>query len=141
MESIFSSFEAFLLQNKLTVFLVLGIVFAFIIGRISGWTSDKSKRKNRKDAVEKSRAVLNGQFYEQIAPYLPGFPCDPSDAKFLGKPVDFVAFEGSGEGSEISEILFIEVKTGSSQLSSRERQIKKCIENGRVKYVEYRIEN
>ena len=96
-------------------------------------------KKQRKDAVNRSRSVLCGQFSEQIAPFLPGFPCNPGDVRFVGKPVDFVAFPGCAEGGDIEEIYFIEVKSGQSKLSPREKQIKLAVEQGRVKYFEYRI--
>ena len=93
----------------------------------------------RKDAVKRSRAVIGGQVAEQIAPYLPDFPCNPSDAKFIGKPVDFIAFKGLSESNTVEEILLIEVKTGQSALSSREKEIRKAVKDGRIRYVEYRI--
>lgn len=99
----------------------------------------KKNHEIRKDALKRSRAVLGGLAGEQIAPYLPGFPCNPAEVRFVGKPVDYIGFEGAASGEEIKEILFIEVKTGKSQLSERERQIKNAVESGRVRYVEYRL--
>ena len=93
----------------------------------------------RKDAIKRSRAVIGGQVVEQVAPFLPNFPCKPSDARFIGKPVDFIAFSGLSEYDTVDEILLIEVKTGQSDLSSRERQIKNAVKDGRVRYVEYKI--
>lgn len=93
----------------------------------------------RADAVKKSRAVLGGLAGEQVAPFLPGFPCNPADARFVGKPVDFVAFSGAADGGEIKEILLIEVKSGETSLSKREREIKACVQEGRLRFVEYRI--
>ncbi|MBQ2466092.1 MAG: Holliday junction resolvase, partial [Treponema sp.] len=61
------------------------------------------------------------------------------DARFVGKPIDFVAFPGAAEGKEIREVLFVEVKTGSSTLSEREKQIKDAVKAGRVRYVEMRV--
>ena len=57
----------------------------------------------------------------------------------MGKPIDFIAFPGAATGQDIEEILLIEVKTGDAQLSVRERQIKRAVEEQRVRYVEYRI--
>ena len=93
----------------------------------------------RKDAIKKSRAVLGGLAGEQVAPFLPGFPCNPADARFVGKPIDFVAFPGAADGGEIKEIIFVEVKSGEAALSKREREIKACVESGRLRFVEYRI--
>ena len=74
---------------------------------------------------------------EQIAPFLQGFPCNPADVRFVGKPVDFIAFPGASAGQEIQEVLLIEVKTGTSALSKRESEIKKAVQAGRVRYVVY----
>jgi hypothetical protein len=92
----------------------------------------------RGDAVKRSRAVLTGQIGEQLAPYFPLFPCDPADVRFLGKPVDFVAFPGASEGAP-REVVFIEVKTGDARLSASERALKAAVEAGRVRWVEYRL--
>lgn len=119
---------------------VLLVAAGFLLGLIVQKLRDALKEKSiRADAVKRSRATLGGQFAEQIAPYLPSFPCNAGDARFLGKPVDFVAFPSSAEGEEIKEILFIEVKSGQSKPTARETQIKKAVEKGRVRYVEYRI--
>ena len=112
----------------------------FVLGSLIQKLKNSSEfKKQRKDAVNRSRAVLGGQFSEQLAPFLPGFPCNPGDVRFVGKPIDFVAFPGSAEGGDIKEIYFIEVKSGQSKLSPREKQIKLAVEQGRVKYLEYRI--
>lgn len=94
----------------------------------------------RKDAIKKSRSVLTGQFGEQIAPFLPGFPVDPSECRFIGKPIDFIAFNGLNE-KNVEEVVFIEVKSGKSKMNGTESSIKKAIMNKRVRFVEYRIEN
>jgi len=48
----------------------------------------------QKRSVNTSRAVLKGKMAEQLAPILPEFQYLPSDAKFLGDPVDYVVFDG-----------------------------------------------
>ncbi|MCR5217597.1 Holliday junction resolvase-like protein [Treponema sp.] len=129
-------------KNSL-VFISLIIAFfllSFIAGRLFQKLKDyRQLKKEREDAVKRSRAVLGGQFGEQIAPYLPSFPCNPGDARFIGKPVDFVAFTGTADGSDVKEILLIEVKSGGSTLTRREQQIKSAVEEGRVRFVEYHI--
>ena len=131
-------------QIFITILIFLsGFLIGFLIVSFVNFTKNK---KLRKDAVNRSRAVLTGQILEQIAPYLPNFPCNPEDAKFLGRPVDFIGFVTSKKDEDlpleersISEILFIEVKSGSSTLTKREKEVKKAIESKRVKYIEYRI--
>lgn len=129
-----------LTENNTTFLIFCGIILitGFILGRLLQKLIDlKNLSSVKKETLKKSRAILGGQFAEQIAPYLPEFPCNPGDVTFIGKPIDFIAFPGSAEGKEINEILFIEVKTGNSKLSERERQIKKAVESGRVKYIIY----
>ena len=48
----------------------------------------------QKRSVNTSRAVLKGKMAEQLAPIMPEFQYLPSDAKFLGDPVDYVVFDG-----------------------------------------------
>ena len=99
----------------------------------------KDRRRLRSDAINRSRAVIGGQVVEQVAPFLPGFPCNPADARFIGKPVDFVAFPGLSENDKVDEVLLVEVKTGRSELNAREKEIRRAVKEGRVRYVEYRF--
>ena len=119
-------------------FLLVLIVFLLTLLIIQFFRNQCDKKKLRKDAVKRSKAVINGQVAEQIAPFLPDFPANPSDARFIGKPVDFIVFSGLSENEKIDEILFVEVKTGKSLLSEREKEVKKAIEKGKVHYVKKR---
>ena len=76
---------------------------------------------------------------EQIVPFFFVFLCFLADVRFIGKPVDFIAFPGLADVIFIEEIVLVEVKTGTSQLSEREKEIKSAAEKGNVRYVEYRI--
>lgn len=141
-----SSFLTYLGGNPLLVCFLLVVIFAiaFFLGHETGVIRAKMGEKSRikaerEDAVKKSRAVIGGQVGEQLAPFLPDFPCNAGDVRFVGKPVDFVGFVGASEGKAIKEVLLIEVKTGKATLSEREEQIKKAVEAGRVRYVEYRV--
>lgn len=120
-------------------FLYLGIAIGTRIGRLRTERSFSDLLAlGRKDAVKRSRAVLGGQLSEQVAPFLPGFPGDPGDARFLGKPVDFVLFSGLSRGT-VDEVLFVEVKSGGSRLSPSELALRKAVSEGRVRFVEYRV--
>lgn len=90
----------------------------------------------RKDSVSRSRSTLKGKISEQMAPYLPEFPFAPSDARFIGNPIDFVVFDGytkakDDKGEAISVVL-VEVKRGKGKLTREELLIKKAVEDGRV---------
>ena len=92
----------------------------------------------RRDAVQRSQAVVRGRVTEQLAPYLPDFPFHPQDARFIGSPVDFVVFDGLSEGV-IRRVVFVEVKTGRSALTDRQRQVKERIAARQVEWWEYRL--
>jgi predicted Holliday junction resolvase-like endonuclease len=100
--------------------------------RFERWKQDH-EQAIRMDAVQRSVAVTKGKVTEHIVPYLPGFDLDPKDVRFLGTPIDLIAFDGLNASEEI-EIVFIEVKTGQSSLSSRERAVKKAVEAKRVSW-------
>lgn len=126
----------FIQTNLYFIFVIALLLFLLLMQTVH---FQKKLKTIRKDTLKRSKAVREGQTMEQLAPFFEDFPCNPSDAKFLGKPVDYVAFSGLDEEDEVSEILFIEVKTGESKLSPREKSIKKAIHEGRVRYVEYRM--
>lgn len=122
---------------------LIGIFFAFLIGRkIGKFQRDKYWEEKipeyRKDAIAKSRAILSGNFSEQLSPYLPNFPFSPTECKFLGKPIDFIVFKGADE-KKINEVIFVEVKSGKSKLNLQEKNLKNAIEEKKVKFVEYKI--
>lgn len=117
---------------------VLFILFLLLI--IQTIRLHKNRSSLRSDAIKRSRSVIGGQVAEQVAPFLPGFPCHPGDARFIGKPVDFVAFPGLSEDDKVHEVLLIEVKTGKSALNNREKEVKRAVAEGRVRYIEYRAE-
>jgi len=122
---------------------ILAIFLSFFAGKSLGkrymFEVMQSVIKNeRKDAIEKSRAILKGQFSEQLSPFNQDFPVKPSEARFLGAPIDFIAFNGL-DNKEVTEIIFIEVKTGKAQLNQTEKSIRDAIKNKRVRFETYRI--
>jgi len=76
----------FVLLVVIVIVLGASIALAYSAGKKRGQLelrADEQSRieRARKDAVERSRAVLSGQLSEQLAPYLPNFPTNPSDAR------------------------------------------------------------
>ncbi len=127
----------------LIIAFLIGLVIAYWVGHKAGaFKKDKwweaELPSHRKDAIMKSRAVLGGQFSEQLAPYLPDFKHLPTECRFVGKPIDLVVFKGMDE-KDINEVVFVEVKSGKSKLSPVEKKLKETIEKKRVRWEEYRI--
>lgn len=98
-----------------------------------------SEKVIRQDAIQRSQAVTVGKVTEHIVPHLPNFNFNPKDARFIGSPVDFVVFDGLNdeESDQVRNVVFIEVKTGVSALTKRERLVRDAIKAGRVKWVEW----
>ena len=120
-------------------FFVLFVIIAFIIGKFverRNWESQVEEI--RKDAIKRSRAVLTGSFSEQLAPYLPDFKYSPTEVRFLGKPIDFLVFKGLDK-KELDEVVFVEVKSGKSQLSTIERKLRDAIKAKKISWELYRI--
>ena len=85
----------------------------------------------RKKSLSSSRRSLIGKFIERFVPFLANISYSPADMHFLGQPVDYVVFEGLRD-DKVKAITFLEVKTGNSQLTAREKSIKKAVESHKV---------
>ena len=125
------------------IILLIGISIAYYLGYRNGifrrdkyWETELPM--HRKDAIERSRAVLGGQFSEQLAPFLPDFPFSPTECRFMGKPVDLLVFKGM-DGKKIDEVVFVEVKSGKARASPVEKSLKEAVEKKKVRWEEYRI--
>ncbi len=123
--------------------LLLGITIGSVIGALVTLVGfllwrDQYIKHARKDAIVRSQAVIAGKVQEQLVPFLPGFGYNPKDARFLGSPVDLIVFDGLDEGT-LRSIVFLEVKTGGSTLSARERQLRNAVLEQRVEWEELRL--
>ena len=100
----------------------------------------------QKRSVNTSRAVLKGKMAEQLAPIMPEFRDLPSDAKFLGDPVDYVVFDGytdfrDGEGrAEDIEVILMDIKSGGARLTKGQQAIAQAVQEGRVRFETLRID-
>lgn len=99
---------------------------------------DIKEAKNR--SIDGSRAVIKGKIAEQLAPVLPNFKYLPSDARFIGDPVDYIVFNGYTDlkdngGSESNlEVIILDIKTGNASLSQFQQAIFKAIAAGKVRF-------
>ena len=105
-----------------------------------------SIKEARKESVSQSRNVLKGRIAEQMAPSLPGFAYLPADCRFLGNPIDYVVFNGYTEfvdsdgPEEDLEIVLLEIKQNSSQMSRVQRAIRRAVEERRVRFEITRVD-
>ena len=123
--------------NTLTIIIlavIVGIILGYLIAKIYFLVSLKHQRS---DAVMRSRSVVLGHVNEKIAPLLPDFPYSFKDLVFLGKGIDYLVFDGLAKG-DLQKIVFLEVKSGESQLNKNEQMIKKAIERQAISYEIFR---
>ena len=82
--------------------------------------------------------VKGGYVAESLAPLAEEFPVDVgkpgTSTVFLGQPIDYIYFDPE------MGVSFIEVKSGRSDLSKRQRQLRDRIDEGRVEWLTHRVE-
>ena len=83
---------------------------------------------------KKSSETRLGQISENLVPFLDGCPYNPKDMHFMANPIDYLIFD-----LEEPKIVFLEVKSGNSRPSKRQKIIKNIIQAGHVYYEELRI--
>ena len=93
---------------------------------------EETKQRKKVLSQKKSGEVRLGHIAETLAPFLDQFDFEPEQCCFLGQPIDYVSF-----GDD--EITFIEVKSGNSQLSQKQRHIRDLVKAKLVSWKEVRI--
>lgn len=97
-------------------------------------------KESRNRSIDGSRAVIKGKIAEQLAPVLPNFKYLPSDARFIGDPIDYIIFNGytglkdNGGIESNLEIVILDIKTGHASLSQHQQAIARAISAGRVRF-------
>ncbi len=134
---IYSVFSSTMWQN------IMWVVLGVLLWALIGWMIAKiyylqTKSASRKQAVNQSKATTLWYVSEKIAPLLPNFPYSYKDLVFLGKWVDYICFDGLSTG-EMKQIVFIEIKTGKSQLNKNEILLKSAVDTKRIKWETIRI--
>ncbi len=100
----------------------------------------KWEKEIREDAIKRSREVTFGKITEHFLPFHPAFDFNPKDVRFIGSPIDMIVFEGITDELEEINIHILEVKTGKSKLSQRQKAIKKAVLEKRIFWKELNFE-
>jgi predicted Holliday junction resolvase-like endonuclease len=127
------------LGTVLVAAVILIVILWIRIRRLATRLTEKeaAERARRTRAVKQSRSTHLGFISEQLAPLLPGFRYSPKDVQWIGGTVDAVVWNHLEDGGEV-EIVFLDVKTGRSRLTERQRRIRDAITWRRVAFEEYR---
>uniref|UniRef100_A0A6M3L246 Putative holliday junction resolvase n=1 Tax=viral metagenome TaxID=1070528 RepID=A0A6M3L246_9ZZZZ len=138
-------------MDVIGVIIALSLAFILVAVLAIGWVREvlKSKtaemrhqleiKEQRADAVKRSRSVIEGQVFEQLVPHFPEWNHTPSEARFLGSPIDYVVFEGMSTGTP-EKVVLVEVKKGSSSTTPLQNKIKKLIKDGKVEWETLKLE-
>lgn len=93
-----------------------------------------SQKFDKLQSQKKSGEVRLGHVAEQVIPMLPEFPVPINTLKFFGNPIDYISIDMDAE-----VISFIEVKSGDSTLSDKQKKIRKMINEKKIQFFEVRV--
>lgn len=96
--------------------------------------SESTQNYSKLLSQKKSSEVKTGHIAEKLAPYLSHFPeySDKADITPVFAPIDYVIFDTDA-------VKFVEVKSGDSKLSKKQRRIRDLVKEGKVEWHEMRI--
>ncbi|MFX1367663.1 MAG: Holliday junction resolvase-like protein [Promethearchaeota archaeon] len=147
--------------EELILGFAIGLAIAVLVYFVMGWrlkhrialveaefraTWAEQEGGIRKDAAQRSRYVLKGKIAEHMVPLFPDvFKYNPSDARFIGAPIDYLIFDGytsvkDGYSEGSIKVVLADIKTGDARLNRTERKIKEAVEAGRVVWETIRVD-
>ncbi|MCX5835737.1 MAG: hypothetical protein NTX62_01960 [Deltaproteobacteria bacterium] len=107
------------------VFLLLVILLYYFYKRSGNFEERLQQLRFDKN----SQSVRYGKTVEQWIPFSSNFPFSRQDFRFIGAPIDGIAFEKD-------KIVFVEFKAGDSKLSEKQKQIRQLVENKKIEWFE-----
>ncbi len=111
-------------MNTLLFFIVVSIIelaaIVYLINKLSLIASRKQ-----------SLSTTYGKIFEQIVPFSKRFSFEPKNFRFIGDPIDGLAFTDN-------EVVFCEIKLNKSALSKRQKRIKELVQKKKVRWQEIR---
>ncbi len=121
------------------IFIIIWVIIWFFLWYMI-WKLIKYRelKNERASSVKKSRSVILWEVYEKVSPFLPNFPYNPKDMVFVGKGIDYVIFDGLSAGN-LKQVIFLEIKSGKSNLNKNERNIRNIVWKKKVFYQIYKI--
>lgn len=81
---------------------------------------------------QQSKSVRLGLISENVLPFHSEFKYNVKDLVPMFRPIDYIVFAED-------EIVFLEIKIGTSQLSDKQKKIRSLIQQGNVRFEEHRV--
>ena len=117
------------------------------IQQISNQSEEKSQEIKKQKGRAASAHTTKGQILEKWCPFLEHPDIDPDwEAKnwaFMGQPIDYIVFDWRNDKTLNmldGKIIMLDVKSGKSQLTTKQRRIRDLIKAGRVEWRTIRLE-
>lgn len=128
-------------NTKLVIAIIVWIVLWLLVWLVIWRTLRHFEiRRNKLDAIKRSKASILWELYEKVLPFMPDFDYSPKDMVFVWKWFDYLILDWLNEW-DLREIIFLEVKSWSSQLNQNEKKIRQAVGSKKVRYLEYKIKN
>jgi len=83
-------------------------------------------------AEEKAISVGFGKIIEKFIPAYKNLKLEFRECRPLYEPIDLIVFDGLAKRT-VDYITFLEIKSGRSRLNTRQRLIRDCVNEGKVK--------
>ena len=106
-------------------------------------TTEMKKQKGRAASAHTQRGLL----LEKWCPFLQHDEIDPAwdskDWSFLGQPIDYLVFnwyQDTKENLENGTVVMLDVKSGKSNLTTKQRRIRDLVKAGKVEWREIRLD-
>ena len=110
---------------------------------LNSMTQEMRKQKGRAASAHTQR----GQLLEKWTPFLnhPDIDeeWDHKDWSFLGQPIDYVVFnwyQDKAQNLEEGQIVMLDVKSGKSSLTTKQRRIRDLVKAGKLEWREIRLD-
>jgi len=110
----------------------LVIVLIFLVTRYKRKADIFKGERDEIDSKKRSQSTLYGKISEQFAPFMDKYPYDFQKFRFIGTPIDGIQFEDD-------KIVFVEIKSATSDSTQRQRKIRKLVQSGTVEWYEFDI--
>lgn len=108
----------------------LAIIFALLAVFFYKRAKELEERTGELLFEKKSMSAKYGKLTEQFIPFTNDFPFDPQGFRFIGSPIDGIAFEEN-------KIVFCEFKTATAGLSEKQKRIRETVKQKKIEWFEY----
>lgn len=123
-------------QNILFIENALSETAQIVVDLESKLAETQAEEKKQKGRAQ-SAHTTKGQILEKWCPFIDHPQIEPhwkpKDWSFMGNPIDYIVWDENG-------IVFLDVKSGKSQLTKKQRMIRDLIRAGNVEWREIRLQ-